>query len=73
MLVLEFKLKVSQIQKQSIGEAIRTAQFIRNSCLRYWMDGKKEDKINRYSLNKYTKILADNPDFRDRKKIKFNG
>ncbi|MDJ0536288.1 MAG: transposase [Xenococcaceae cyanobacterium MO_207.B15] len=69
MLVLEFKLKVSQIQKQSIGEAIRTAQFIRNSCLRYWMDGKKEDKINRYSLNKYTKVLADNPDFPWAKKL----
>jgi putative transposase len=69
MLVFEFKLKVSQIQKQSIGEAIRTAQFIRNSCLRYWMDGKKEDKINRYSLNKYTKILADNPEFPWAKKL----
>ncbi|MDJ0746194.1 MAG: hypothetical protein QNJ32_22915 [Xenococcaceae cyanobacterium MO_167.B27] len=41
--------------------------------MRYWIDGKKEDHLNRYSLNKYTKILADNPDFRDRKKIKFNG
>ncbi len=63
MLVFEFKLKVSPSQKQLIKDAIRTAQFIRNSCLRYWMDGKKEDKINRFALNKYTKVLADNPDF----------
>ena len=33
------------------------------------MDGKKEDKINRYSLNKYTKVLADNPDFPWAKKL----
>lgn len=63
MLVFEFKLKVNSVQKQLICEAIRTSQFIRNSCLRYWMDGKKEDKINRFALNKYTKVLADNPNF----------
>ena len=63
MLVFEFKLKVSPSQKELIEDAIRAAQFIRNSCLRYWMDGKKEDKINRFALNKYTKVLADNPDF----------
>lgn len=63
MLVFEFKLKVNSIQKQLICDAIRTSQFIRNSCLRYWMDGKKEDKINRFALNKYTKVLADHPNF----------
>ena len=62
MLVFEFKLKVNSIQKQLICDAIRTSQFIRNSCLRYWMDSKQEDKINRFALNKYTKVLADNPD-----------
>ena len=69
MLVFEYKLKVSSIQKELIKDAIRTAQFIRNSCLRYWMDGKKEDKINRFALNKYTKVLADNPDFPWAKKL----
>ena len=69
MLVFEFKLKVTPIQKILINDAIRTAQFIRNSCLRYWMDGKKEDKINRFALNKYTKVLADNPDFPWAKKL----
>ena len=63
MLVFEFKLKASPSQKQLINDAIRTAQFIRNSCLRYWMDSKKEDRVNRFALNKYTKVLADNPDF----------
>ena len=69
MLVFEFKLKVSGVQEQLITGAIRTAQFIRNSCLRYWMDSKKEDKINRFALNKYTKALADNPDFPWAKKL----
>ncbi len=69
MLVLEFKLKTSPVQEQLILDAIRTAQFIRNSCLRYWMEGKKEDRINRFALNKYTKVLADNPDFPWAKKL----
>ncbi len=69
MLVFEFKLKVSAVQEQLITSAIRTAQFIRNSCLRYWMDSKQEDKINRFALNKYTKALADNPDFPWAKKL----
>ncbi len=69
MLVFEFKLKVSSIQKQLICEAIRASQFIRNSCLRYWIDGKKEDKINRFALNKYTKVLANNSNFPWAKKL----
>ena len=69
MLVFEFKLKVSSVQLELIKDAIRTAQFIRNSCLRYWMDSRKEDKINRFALNKYTKILADNPNFPWAKKL----
>ncbi len=69
MLVFEFKLKATPSQKKLINDAIRTAQFIRNSCLRYWMDSSREDKINRYSLNKYTKVLADHPDFPWAKKL----
>ena len=63
MLVFEFKLKANSTQRQLICEAIRTSRFIRNSCLRYWIDGKRENKINRFALNKYTKVLADNPNF----------
>ena len=52
-----------------LDEAIRTAQFIQNSCLRLWMDAKPEDKINRFALNKYCKVLADNPEFPWAKKL----
>ncbi len=57
-------------QSLQVGKpAQRAAQFIRNSCLRYWMDGKKEDGINRFALNKYTKVLADTPNFPWAKKL----
>jgi len=39
MLVYEYKLDGNAIQYQAIEEAIRTVQFIRNTCLRLWMDG----------------------------------
>ena len=38
MLICEYKLRVNQAQQQAIDEAIRTVQFIRNTCLRKWMD-----------------------------------
>lgn len=38
MLMYEYKLKVTMAQRAAIAEAIRTAQFIRNTCLRLWMD-----------------------------------
>ncbi|MBE9169693.1 transposase [Pleurocapsales cyanobacterium LEGE 06147] len=60
MIVFEFKVKANNQQYQSINEAIRTGQFIRNKCLRYWMDSTKEDKANGFALNKYTKVLANN-------------
>ena len=56
MLVLEFKCYGKQNQYQAIDEAIRTSQFIRNKCLRLWMD---TPNIGRYDLNKYCKVLAD--------------
>ncbi len=61
MLVLEFKVKASPPQLLAIDEAIRIGQFIRNKCLRLWMDSAKEDRVNGVSLNKYTKVLADDP------------
>ena len=69
MLVYEFKLKGKQNQYHLLDEAILTGQFIQNSCIRFWMDSKKEDKINRFALNKYCKVLADNPDFPWAKKL----
>ncbi|MGB8687534.1 MAG: transposase, partial [Microcoleus sp.] len=50
MLVFEFKAYGKSSQIAAVNEAIRTAQFVRNSCLRYWMDNQKIDK---YDLNKY--------------------
>lgn len=60
MLVYEFKVKGKTEQYQAIDEAIRIGQFLRNKCLRYWLDSNKEDKINGFALNKYTKVLSDN-------------
>jgi putative transposase len=40
MLIHEYKLRTNQAQQQAIDEAIRTVQFIRNKCLRKWMDGR---------------------------------
>jgi hypothetical protein len=60
MLVVEAKLKGKTEQFEALDEAIRTAQFIRNSCLRYWMDNKG---VTRNDLYKYCKVLADNPEF----------
>jgi hypothetical protein len=55
MLVFELKAYGKQYQFNAVDEAIRTAKFIRNSCLRYWMDNKK---VGRYDLNKYCAVLA---------------
>lgn len=62
MIVLEFKIKGKQHQLDSIDEAIRTGQFIRNKCLRFWMDNQK---INRYDLNKHCAVLAHEFKFAD--------
>ncbi len=38
MQVYEYKLRASPEQYAAIDEAIRTVQFVRNCCLRRWMD-----------------------------------
>ena len=58
MIVFEFKIKGKERQYKAINEAIRTSQFVRNKCLRFWMDSKREDKVNKYTLNKYCSVLA---------------
>ena len=63
MLVFEFKIKAHKYQYSAIDEAIRIGQFIRNKCLRLWMDANQEDKINRNKLNKYTKVLSDSEEY----------
>jgi putative transposase len=60
MLVLEFKVRAKKHQYTAINEAIRTAQFVQNKCLRFWMDNSK---VNKYDLNKYCRVLAHDFDF----------
>jgi len=55
MLNLEFKVYGKATQYSAIDEALRTAQFIQNKCLRYWMDNKG---VSKYDLNKYCAVLA---------------
>ncbi|AOY82945.1 transposase [Moorena producens JHB] len=55
MITLEFKAKGKKRQYSAIDEAIRTVKFIRNSCIRYWMDNKG---VNKFDLNKYSAVLA---------------
>jgi hypothetical protein len=55
MIVLEFKAYGKPSQCQAVDEAICTVQFIRNSCLRLWMDTKG---IGKNDLQKYCAILA---------------
>jgi len=72
MLVLEYKIKAKPNQYKAIDEAIRTVQFIRNKCIRYWMDASRDGlalpcpdpasghqrvKIDRFALNKYSTEL----------------
>ncbi|HEY9740385.1 MAG TPA: transposase, partial [Coleofasciculaceae cyanobacterium] len=63
MLVLEAKLKGKTEQYRVIDDIIRTAQFVKNKALRFWIDSPKEDKINRFSLNKYCAVLAANVEY----------
>lgn len=57
LLVFEYKVKANKTQLNAIDDAIRTTQFIRNKCLRFWMDSDKESKINGFALNKYSTKL----------------
>jgi putative transposase len=57
LLVLEYKIKAKKFQYLAIEEAIKTTQFIRNKCLRYWMDAPRGAKIDRFALNKYSTEL----------------
>jgi putative transposase len=60
MLVFEAKLQGASDQYKRLDEALRTGRFVRNMCLKYWLDGYA---LSRNDLNKYCKVLADNPEF----------
>jgi putative transposase len=55
VLVYEYKLDGNKKQFAAIEEAIRVVQFIRNKCLRLWMDG---EHINKNDLQTYCAVLA---------------
>src|SRR5579859_2321083 len=60
MLIYEYKLHGDHAQFQALEEAIRTTQFIRNKCVRYWKDHRD---VNPYDLYQYTAVLAKEFDF----------
>jgi putative transposase len=66
MLVYESKLKGTKEQYGRLDEAIRTALFVRNACIRSWMDGESKSRNDVY---KHCKVLADHPDFPWAKKL----
>lgn len=49
MIVYEFKAILKKQQRVAIDEAIRITQFVRNKCLRFWMDNIG---VKPYDLNK---------------------
>ncbi len=51
MLVFEFKAKGKTTQYLAIDEAIKTSQFVRNKCIRYWMDNKNVGQKDLYRYN----------------------
>jgi putative transposase len=55
MLVYEYKLDGNHKQYAAIEEATRVVQFIRNKCLRLWMDGKR---VCNNDLQTYCAVLA---------------
>src|SRR2546421_8976280 len=55
MLILEYKVAGSKKQYSAIEEAIRIVQFIRNKCVRKWMDG---ERVSKNDLQCYCAELA---------------
>lgn len=59
MIVLEFKAKGKTNQYAAVDEAILTAQFVRNKCIRYWMDNRGVGQKELYRYN--TALRAEFP------------
>ncbi len=66
MLIYEYKLHGNQAQYEAIDEAIRVTQFIRNTCLRLWMDSPCNSSITRNDLQCSCSTLAKDYDFASR-------
>ena len=63
MYLLEFRLYGTENQFARIDESIRTTKFIRNKCMRLWMDAKGKKKIGKYEMSAYCAELAQQYDF----------
>ncbi|NJO95227.1 MAG: IS200/IS605 family element transposase accessory protein TnpB [Pleurocapsa sp. CRU_1_2] len=59
MIVLEYKLKGKDKQFRRIDDAIRTAQFVRNKCIRLWRDNRGINKTLMFRHN--TELRATYP------------
>ncbi len=55
MVIYEFKIQAKAGQFQAIDEAIKISQFIRNKCLRLWMD---ERGTKTFELHRQSSVLA---------------
>jgi putative transposase len=55
MMVYEYKLDGNKKQCAAIEEAIRVVQFVRNTCLRLWMDS---ERVSKNDLQTYCAVLA---------------
>jgi putative transposase len=66
MLVFESKLEGNESQYRILDEILRTARFLKNKCLRHWIDNRG---VSRLDLHKYCKILADDSNFIGIKKL----
>jgi len=62
MLIYEYKIDANKKQIQAIENAIRVTRFIRNTCVRLWMD---ERGVNANDLRVYRSTLAKQYDFAD--------
>ena len=51
MFIYEFKVYPKAPQIVAIEEAIRTAQFVRNKVLRFWMDNRGVGKTEMFRYN----------------------
>ncbi|WP_347339503.1 hypothetical protein, partial [Planktothrix sp. FACHB-1355] len=52
MIVLEFKAQGKTTQYNAVDEAMRTAQFVRNKSIRFWMDNRDVGQKELYRLSK---------------------
>jgi putative transposase len=60
VITLEFKLKAKETQYRIVDEMIRTFQFVRNKCLRFWMDGSR---VKLSEVNAEATKIRHNPEF----------